>query len=243
MSYDLYERVAIREYKSNGSGDAFWNQNGYTYKNTTSGTTGLIETHTSTVNGGTPITYTYSYDLNGNITRITYSTGEVIRYVYDDLGQLIREDNGLRNTTYCYTYDDAGNIIAKTTHPLTAQGVTPTSTQNTDSYTYSSSAWGDLLTSFDGREITYDEIGNPLTYNNGVGYTFTWTGRQMTGLKKGNVTYSFTYNDEGIRTTKTKAGVTTTYYLSGSQIIGEETNGNITARTATTRYILERLPR
>jgi RHS repeat-associated protein len=50
----------------------------------------------------------------------------------------------------------------------------------------------------------------------------------MTGLVKSNVTYSFTYNDEGIRTTKTKAGVTTTYYLSGSQIIGEETNGNIT---------------
>ena len=37
-----------------------------------------------------------------------------------------------------------------------------------------------------------------------------------------------TYNDEGIRTSKTVNGVTTTYYLNGSQIIGEETNGNIT---------------
>ena len=39
---------------------------------------------------------------------------------------------------------------------------------------------------------------------------------------------SFVYNDEGIRTSKTVNGVTTNYYLSGSQIIAEETNGNIT---------------
>ena len=34
--------------------------------------------------------------------------------------------------------------------------------------------------------------------------------------------------DEGIRTSKTVNGVTTTYYLSGSTIISEETEGNIT---------------
>ena len=39
---------------------------------------------------------------------------------------------------------------------------------------------------------------------------------------------SFTYNDEGIRTSKTKNGVKTTYYLSGSQIVAEETSNNIT---------------
>ena len=33
---------------------------------------------------------------------------------------------------------------------------------------------------------------------------------------------------QGIRTSKTKNGVTTTYYLNGSQIMAEETNGNIT---------------
>ena len=39
---------------------------------------------------------------------------------------------------------------------------------------------------------------------------------------------SFTYNDEGIRTSKTVNGVTTKYYLDGSRIVGEETNGVIT---------------
>ena len=39
---------------------------------------------------------------------------------------------------------------------------------------------------------------------------------------------SFTYNDEGIRTSKTVDGVVTTYYLEGSRIIAEETAGNVT---------------
>ena len=104
----------------------------------------------------------------------------------------------------------------------------PTNPITTYTYGYTDSEWGDLLTSYRGQSITYDEIGNPLSYYNGTRYTFTWTGRQLTGAVKGSNTYSFTYNDEGIRTSKTVNGVTTTYYLNGSQILGEETNGNVT---------------
>ena len=96
------------------------------------------------------------------------------------------------------------------------------------SYGYSTSAWGDLLTSFNGQDITYDNIGNPLTYYNGDEYIFSWTGRRLAGAKKNNKTYLFTYNDEGLRTSKTKNGVTTTYYLNGSRIVAEETSGNLT---------------
>ena len=83
-----------------------------------------------------------------------------------------------------------------------------------------------MLTSYDGTEITYDQIGNPLNYY--TGQAFSWQGRQLVGVVDGSNTYSFTYNDEGIRTSKTKNGVTTTYYLNGTQIMAEETNGNIT---------------
>ena len=38
------------------------------------------------------------------------------------------------------------------------------------------------------------------------------------------MTYSFTYNDEGIRTSKTKGGNTTTYYYSNGLLIGESDN-------------------
>ena len=34
----------------------------------------------------------------------------------------------------------------------------------TTSYTYGDAEWGDLLTAYNGEEITYDGIGNPLSY-------------------------------------------------------------------------------
>ena len=56
--------------------------------------------------------------------------------------------------------------------------------------------------------------------------SFKWQGRRLVGATNGTNTYSFTYNDEGIRTSKTKNGVTTTYYLNGGQILGETIGGN-----------------
>ena len=84
---------------------------------------------------------------------------------------------------------------------------------------------GDLLTSYNGSVITYDAIGNPLSYR---GKTFTWEGRRLVSAVNSSKTITFEYNDEGIRTSKTVNGVTTSYYLNGSQIMAEETNGNIT---------------
>ena len=61
-----------------------------------------------------------------------------------------------------------------------------------------------------------------MSYYNGSSYTFTWEGRKLVGAVKGSKTMSFTYNDDGIRTSKTVNGVTHTYYLNGTQIVAEE---------------------
>ena len=119
----------------------------------------------------------------------------------------------------------AGNLTSKKTYSLTAQGLTPIGTSTTKSYSYSTGTWGDLLTSFNGGSITYDGIGNPTKYYDGK--TFTWEGRRLVGAVNGSTTMSFTYNDEGMRTSKTVAGVTTNYYYNGSQLISEETNGKV----------------
>ena len=196
-SYDHYNRVSSittsHALRSNTS-STFDTKVDYTF--TEDGlhrTSSWVEDYVSTVNG-TAITYTHTYDNNGNITKIVYSTGKEIRYVYDDLGQLIREDNGLLSKTYVYTYDNAGNITSKKTYALTAAGAslgTPISTKN---YGYSTSGWGDMLTSYDGTAITYDAIGNPLSYYNGSSYSFAWTGRQLSSASKGSDTYTFSYN-------------------------------------------------
>ena len=72
-------------------------------------------------------------------------------------------------------------------------------------------SWKDRLTSYNGSTITYDAIGNPLTYNNGSAYTFTWEGRQMQTATKGNTTWTYTYNADGLRTGKTNGTTTYTY--------------------------------
>ena len=144
------------------------------------------------------------------------STGEEYRYVYDDLGQLIREDNTATSKTYVYTYDNAGNILTKAVYSLTAAGVTPSAAdlQSIYTYGYTDAEWGDKLTSYNGVELTYDAIGNPLTYYNGSSYSFTWiNGRQLASATKGSSTTTYTYNADGIRTAKTTGGTTRTYLL------------------------------
>lgn len=172
--------------------------------------------------GSNNTSYTYAYDANGNITKVTLSTGAQYRYVYDDLGQLIREDNSVLNRTYVYSYDNAGNILSKKTYALTAEGTTPSTLYSTYSYGYTDS-WGDLLTSYRGVNITYDEIGNPLSYYNGNSYIFTWEdGKLLKTANVGTNTLSFTYNHDGIRTSKTVNNVTHNYSVSSSQIVSEE---------------------
>ncbi len=64
-----------------------------------------------------------------------------------------------------YTYDGAGNLL------------TANKAGTSHSYTYGNSNWRDLLTAYDGTAITYDAIGNPLSYR---GWTFTWqNGREL----------------------------------------------------------------
>ena len=90
-------------------------------------------------------------------------------------------------------------------------------TGETVTYGYGDSEWKDLLTAYNGQAITYDEIGNPLSYKNG--FTFTWqNGRRLATAAANGKALSFAYNESGIRTQKTVDGVKTEYYLDGSTV-------------------------
>ena len=89
-------------------------------------------------------------------------------------------------------------------------------------YTYGDAEWGDLLTAYDGEEITYDGIGNPLSYR---GWTMNWQGgRQLASMTKGSDTLSFAYNESGLRTSKTVNGVTHSYIWQGSKLAADITD-------------------
>ena len=61
-----------------------------------------------------------------------------------------------------------------------------------------------------------------MSYYNGKRYTFTWeNGRRLETATVDGVTLTFTYNADGIRTSKTVGGSEHIYHLNGTQIITE----------------------
>ena len=226
-TYDAYNRLSgtvtnIKDF--NNSSTYFKNTIGYTYTelNSLNRTSTQIATYSSQVNSNTKKTYTFTYDDNGNITSIKVNGTEQNRYKYDDIGQLVREDNVASGRTYVYSYDDAGNILTKDIYSITAANITPSSLISTMTYTYGNASWGDQLTKYNNISLTYDAIGNPLSYYNGLSYTFTWkNGRQLSTIN-GAATLSFEYNADGIRTSKTANGTEHIYHLNGSTIVAEE---------------------
>lgn len=167
--------------------------------------------------------FVYSYTPQGNISAVTDGDRQST-YQYDEINQLIRENNAYLNKTVTYSYDAGGNILSKTTYPYTT-GSLEGQTGETVTYSYGDSEWKDLLTAYNGQAITYDAIGNPLNYKNG--FTFTWqNGRRLATAAANGKALSFAYNESGIRTQKTVDGVTTEYYLDGSTVLAQKTGNN-----------------
>ena len=148
-----------------------------------------------------------------------------LQYVYDDLNQLVRINDVAGGKTYTYTYDNRGNLRQKNEYALsTGELGTPTRTVD---YGYGNADWQDQLTSYNGSAITYDAIGNPTIWYNGT--QMTWQkGRQLTGINSSvSGTTVYTYDDSGLRTSKTMNGVRTEYYRSGSRLIGQKQGSNV----------------
>ncbi len=165
-----------------------------------------------TYTGAYDKTISYGYDACGNISSINK-----IWYTYDKAGQLTKEINISNGTGKEYVYDKGGNITE-------VKHLEKGEYAETDTYTYGKATWKDLLTAYNGNEITYDEIGNPLTYYNGT--EFNWTmGRRLESAKNSIGNISYTYNADGLRTSKKINGMRFNYYWNGDKLTGQIWNG------------------
>ena len=141
-------------------------------------------------------------------------------YTYDALGQLLLANDEHAGTTWTYAYDQGGNLLVKNRYAYTtAADLSAITPMQTIPYAYRDASWKDQLTSFDGKTITYDEIGNPLTYD---GWAYTWkVGRMLHSMVRGGenaVNVQFTYDHTGLRVKKRVNGVDTLYTLNGKKI-------------------------
>ena len=161
------------------------------------------------------------YDESGRLTEIRDSATvnrtdvtpvTIATYGYDRQGQLTTATVG--GTSYTYTYDTAGNIQSKKVGGTTK------------SYTYGNSAWRDLLTAYDGHEISYDGCGNPTRYYDGS--AFTWTqGRRLATATVGGANISYAYDMAGVRSSKTVNG-TEYKFTTLSGLVTRQTGGGKT---------------
>ena len=123
-----------------------------------------------------------------------------------------------------YALDDNGNITCRREYAYTTGSLDSVTPLDTVTYTYGDSEWGDLLTGYDGRTITYDGIGNPLTDGT---WEYTWEhGRQLASMTDGSTTWSYSYNTDGMRTSRTNGTTTYTYVYNGTHLSQMTVDGN-----------------
>ena len=88
--------------------------------------------------------------------------------------------------------------------------------------------WKDKLTSYNGETITYDGIGNPLKYRNGM--TMQWkNGRQLSQVKTSKDTITYKYNIKGLRTRKYNSDYTYYYYYDDNNNLIAMMQGGVVA--------------
>ncbi len=164
------------------------------------------------------------YDDKGKVTALGYN-GLSQFYIYDNNDQLVRVNSELdQSYTSTYTYDARGNITSKNVYDHTTDENITASPKETTTFTYANFGWKDLLVAVNDVELTYDEIGNILSYGD---KEFTWnSGRNLESIVDGNNNYSYTYDENGIRTSKTVNGVTTYYNTRNGVIISQSDGTN-----------------
>lgn len=166
--------------------------------------------------------YNYEYDKLNNIKCIYHNNNLINQFFYDQYNQLIKEENNLTNRIIEYEYDLYGNIKKKTIKDQDNNII------STDIYSYNN-AWRDLLTSYNNKNISYDNAGNTIKIGNSIDLTWT-NGRELHSYidSEKQINLNFKYDVNGLRTSKVNNGTTTTtYYYEGSKIVFEKTNNNI----------------
>lgn len=170
----------------------------------------------------------YNYDLAGNIIEIKEGNDIKYQYSYDAHGRLTDEKDYITLKEVAYDYNTNGNIYGRTEYPINSSGNRTDNNGTTIYYNYNNSNWSDQLTSYNGYTITYDNVGNPLTYVGGL--SFAWSrGRQLSEVTlANNSTASYEYNQNGLRTKKITGETKTKYEWDGDKLLRETVTYNQT---------------
>ena len=183
--------------------------------------------------------YTYQYDNNGNVTnnsinqydnknRITSTTynGNSVDYSYNSNGFIYQSFHSFNSKKFTYSYT-AINTFFNTS----IRGIAEYEIDNHDNssllsmenfnYKYYDS---DILTSYNGQTVLTDKVGNIRSIGS---RELTWTNlNQLRSITDGDDSYSYTYDENGIRTSKTVNGTKTNFFTVDGRIISQNDGTN-----------------
>ncbi|MCR5754352.1 MAG: RHS repeat-associated core domain-containing protein, partial [Acetatifactor sp.] len=163
---------------------------------------------------------TFTFDKKGNISEVYDDNDDLSKqYSYDPHGRLVGEYDYHNLTASFYNYNDYGNIESVDTYELDSNGDlygSPT----TENYTYNS-LWPDQLTSINSNTISYDNAGNPVSYLNGM--TFTWEkGRLLSEITfSDNSQIYYRYDSNNMRVEKENSQELHEYYWDNKKLVRE----------------------
>ena len=174
----------------------------------------IVEEDFSLQGSGIKYNYDYTYDENGKIISCSLDENHKVSYQYNNKTDALIGENikcGFQSNSYTYEYDMRGNVAC-------SKSVDNHGCTDIKHYSMSSDIWNDeVLFSDNGRcteQFLYDENGNMVSLDD---VSFGWTSGRLfdsvytidDGSK--NVLLSYTYDEKGIRTSKTYQGITTYY--------------------------------
>ena len=178
--------------------------------------TNLLASETFGEDGKTKEKLSYTYNKLGNITEIRNNGELVVRYGYDELNRLVREDNRELSKSFFTSYDSAGNITQRKECDFTLEHFDNLEKVVVGEYEYAASGNKDRLLFFNGEECLYDSLDRPSTYR---GSDVEWT--HVNRLAEINGA-TFKYNYQGVRLFKTFGDKTTKFYYDGTKLLCQE---------------------
>ena len=165
-------------------------------------------------------TYEYEYDENGNLKTVYENSKKIYDYIYDKNQQLIQYYDYEAGIVSEYSYDNNYNILKSVLSDLSGNKI------EEKLYGYGEDTTLGLQ-KYHGKDIFYDESGNPIKYYNG--WEMSWnSGRMLESITNGESVISYRYNKDGIRIGKTVNGIETEYLLDeNNKMIGEKCGEDI----------------
>ncbi len=187
---------------SRGEGNSvFFTNYEYASGKETNSTTNLVSKMTHKYGTEEIVSYGYDYDDTDYIMSFYENDEKIVLCGYDELDQLTSLADATAGMYTFINYDNAGNITSVAEHEMSETGWVKGAEIATKTYTYGDEVWKDKLTAYNGQAIFYDASGNPLTYRDGM--TFTWEqGRNLKKITTNTNRVEMMYDSNAMRTQK-----------------------------------------